>query len=235
MSRVCWLIALGLLQGCIINRGPLQPAEGGVGVDAFGADAFRVDAAIDAFSEFDVLAFDAGVDAGTASDVYTPPDVFVARDAPVGCRAETCNTIDDDCDGLVDEGACMSGGEGCTASMFEGRVYLLCTRAANWDEARAACRALGYPDLAVLRGAPEIAFAHGLLAADTWVGLSDDGGRIPGASETMFWWVDGAAETTYSEDNGGEDCGTLRRDGSFGDRNCGSDYDFMCEAPIASR
>ena len=241
MSRGCLLIALVLLPGCFLERGALGPNEEAVdapGADAPQDDVLRPDAAVDAYSALDAYVNDVGIDA-FVPDVGTDapmPDAF-------DCSAitEACNARDDNCDGQVDEGACIVDGETCRPSVFGARVYLVCPLGRDWDEARALCTGLGSDyGFAVLRGS-ELASVN--MIGDvrgkgfiTWVGLSDDGGRIPGASEGRWWWTDNAAENDYSESTGNQDCGVIRGDdGAYGDRDCGSDHWFLCEAAIRPR
>jgi hypothetical protein len=256
-----------LLQGCLIERLSLQPSDAAVDTrtDAFGdVDAFR---ALDAFSDIDG-ALDASVPVPDAfvvvpdafvpvPDAFVPvPDAFVPLPDAFDCSrvTEACNAIDDDCDTRVDEGACSIGGAACVSSVFRGRVYLVCTSSANWDTARTHCQALGDPsstddvgyDLVSLTPPEETDFALGVTASDVWVGLGEDGGRVPGATNENWRWLDGATVLNRDrygirQDSGSAlQCGRMLGNPSatesvFRDSPCGEARPFMCEAAIRSR
>jgi hypothetical protein len=257
MSRTCWLVALlqsCLLQGCLIERLSLQPSDAAVDTrtDAFGdVDAFR---ALDAFSDIDaasdafVVAPDAFVVVPDAfvvvPDAFVPvPDAFVPVPDAFDCArvTEACNAIDDDCDTRVDEGACVVGGMTCRSSVFGTRVYLVCPVSQTWNAARASCAALGSEyGFAVLRDSElsdvnTLGDVTGMSGNRTWVGLTDDGGRVAGASEATWYWTDGALESRFTRRTDDEDCGAIFGDGFFGDRPCESLHWFLCEAPVRPR
>lgn len=240
MPRYRFFLALALLPGCLIRREPLGTTDSAV--DAPTPDARSIE---DAFTAGDArVTPDAfvTVDAFVTPDARVTVDAYVAPDT-IDCATnrETCNATDDNCDGQVDEGACVVEGETCRPSVFGDRVYLVCPLGRDWDESRALCTGLGSGyAFAVLRGS-ELASVN--MIGDvrsagfiTWVGLSDDGGRIPGASEGSWWWTDNAAESDYAESTNNQDCGVIRGDdGNYGDRDCGNDHWFLCEAPIRPR
>ena len=53
--------------------------------------------------------------------------------------AESCDGLDNDCDGTVDDNASCP----CTAAFFGGSSYLFCTQSYNWWDARSACESYG--------------------------------------------------------------------------------------------
>lgn len=159
------------------------------------------------------------------------PDAFIAPDAFDCARVpETCNARDDNCDLQVDEGACG----GCEASVYDGSVYLVCRGARDWDDARAACTAFGSGyGLAVLSSDMESAFAQSTARVEVWVGLTDDGARVAGASEGNFRWLDGTRGEVSVDGDILENCAVLRQSGALlGDRICLLTYPYLCEARV---
>ncbi|MEZ4221540.1 MAG: C-type lectin domain-containing protein [Polyangiaceae bacterium] len=52
------------------------------------------------------------------------------------CGPEICNGLDDDCDSVVDNGACSSG---CSGQSYKSHGYALCSTAKGLSEAAADC------------------------------------------------------------------------------------------------
>ena len=165
---------------------------------------------------------------------------------PCAATAEAagCNRIDDDCDGLVDEGE--DCGHTCTAATFWDSVYYVCEGALGWDDALTACGDAMRASLAVFQGDTEWRFVGG-LAAESWVGLrQSDGAATP--SDGWAWegglslfalpptippWdggMGGQPNDAGSGENGAENCGSMRGgDDEFEDDLCGTAHDFVCE------
>jgi len=144
---------------------------------------------------------------------------------------ESCNGVDDDCDGAVEEGACDSD---CTVVTESDRVYLFCTDTRRWSGARDWCSDRSY-HLVSIADAAEQGFLDSLLpdSGEWWMGLHD---RCSGC-EGDFRWDDGTplGHTNWSggEPNNffDEDCGMLFSDGTWNDADCGEEHFFICEYP----
>lgn len=171
----------------------------------------------------------AEMDAGM-SDAGAPDAGMI--DAGCTSTPETCNSIDDDCNGLVDDGADV-----CPCPIVEnrGRTYAICDQPRSWDDARSFCQVAGY-DLAVLETTQEhvelLDLARTRFDEIYWIGLHDM------ETEGTFVWVDG---TPLGEDSWGpmqpddfdtgEDCTAVRPVGDWNDSMCATTYRFVCEVP----
>ncbi len=174
-----------------------------------------------------------------------PPDMFMDG----GCgMAETCNAVDDDCDGAIDENPGGPRGENicpdCTRAVSPGGVtYQICPFSVEWTEARDLCRLSAY-ELASPETMAEDTFLDSVLIAggDYWIGLNDRD------SEGDFEWEDAAGDrplggfndwdTSIGEPNGGDgdDCVRIEFGGKrWRDSDCEGffqdDHYFACEAP----
>lgn len=146
--------------------------------------------------------------------------------------SEACDAVDEDCDGLVDDGACP-----CTTDTDGAHTFLFCTTRSTWTNAAAACAGWGY-HLADLDDAVENAWVWALADATDpntpwWHGANDV------AAEGTFVW-DGGASSTYTnwragEPNdfgGAEDCAAFADNGAgaWNDKGCTVTYAYVCEA-----
>jgi hypothetical protein len=168
---------------------------------------------------------------GTDEDQDGTPDGFDCRALDPFAQpgaAERCNGADDDCDGIVDEGACA----GCEAATFRGSRYLQCHWNVDADTANAHCARLLRGMLASIDDADENAFAlsvrGGLI---TWLGATDR------ELEGTFVWRDGRPvvysswEAGEPNDLGGnEECVELRELGRWNDEECSRGRSFLCES-----
>jgi hypothetical protein len=146
---------------------------------------------------------------------------------------EQCNAMDDDCDGLVDDGNPCNG---CTTRTNAGSTYLVCTNGRTWDAARADCMLHGY-DLAVVETSAEQMFLSGFggggsITGGNWIGLRSD-------TTGTFTWVDGTAVTFIAwasgEPNLHDSCVRMRTitGGQWADTDCtSSQNDYICELPV---
>lgn len=147
----------------------------------------------------------------------------------VSATSETCNTLDDDCDGNIDEGGACP----CPVRERAGHSYLFCTASVSWMEARNACSSFGY-DLIILNDAAEDAFfvteALGLAGGDWWIGASS-------GSDGVYYWVDGSPITydnwKSGQPNGDDECvkADTSHSGEWDDKGCGGGRDYACESP----
>jgi hypothetical protein len=210
------------------------------GIDAWAPDAFSPP---DAYSPPDAWVPDAFV---PPADAFSPPDAYVPPDAFMGCvaRPETCNGVDDDCDGAIDDAACsipvMGGGTVvCEAHTRGGSAYLVCRVVAGWDRAREICRGFSarYDLVAFSDGAEQDA-VRPWSDIDVWMGLTDSGARVPAASDGEYRWVDGTAPSydawapSEPRTTATDGCVVLQVDGQWDARSCAdtsNTYGIVCE------
>lgn len=148
---------------------------------------------------------------------------------------ETCNAVDDDCDGSRDPtGTCA----GCSHGDWNGHIYALCDgNDQSWTSADTWCSSRGYY-LTTINDLVENGYlwtATALIDAGNkwWFGFNDI------ASEGNFVWAgnNGSGYTNWhpSEPNnsgGNEDCAQLRRYGiaTWNDEPCSASFNYICEA-----
>ena len=89
--------------------------------------------------------------------------------------SEACNARDDDCSGLIDDGAPCP----CALEYDSGGVYMFCTVASDWFSARDVCQYYGY-DLASAESAAE----------DAWLWAT------AATYRDGYWWIGGNDQTT---------------------------------------
>ncbi len=159
---------------------------------------------------------------------------------------ETCNGLDDDCDGIVDNDAvCEGSPEDCLALRYGDSAYLACNDLGTQPQAEVACDGLGYA-LASLTSAAEDAAADQLVdrvdpSVGFWIGLEDL------VVEDTFIWADGTPFAfddwnTGQPDNGGggtqQDCAITSDDNNgedtWFDRACSDSLHYLCEVPCTA-
>lgn len=156
--------------------------------------------------------------------------------------AETCNGIDDNCDGQIDNDA----GCPCTQYNYGSNSYMFCTADRTWNQSKNWCRSRGY-ELATIDDSDE---QYWIIAAirtysdipneSFWIGLND---RSPESSWRSGWkWISGASYSYQAwrsgqpDDWGGEDCVEVNRWtwsawwDNWNDYPCGEDINYICEA-----
>jgi hypothetical protein len=246
------------VRGAESDRDAAQEPSRDAGADA-GADAAVCLQYLD-------LDGDAYGDAARVLESCEPqPDyVLDARDCDDGDAAihpdalESCDGVDQDCDGELDESACPAG---CAGAAREGRSFMGCGTQLTHASANNECLRQGMR-LADVYSAAENEFvlafarAEGFTANTTagvpdpyvWIGGSDvaEEGLWSHADGQFFWrgtadgggfghyenWASG--EPNNDANPGEEDCLALRDDssGSWNDFPCDNEAGFVCAKPV---
>jgi hypothetical protein len=148
-------------------------------------------------------------------------------------KPETCNGVDDNLDGNIDETGCEEPVE-----QFGRHAYLFVRQLKSWEDARAHCAARGY-HLVTIDSAEENAFldettkSKAVFNISWWIGLNDR------AAENSFTWEDGTPlgytnwGTNQPDNFFEEDCVeivTYTADGRWNDIGCLTAHYFICEA-----
>ena len=145
--------------------------------------------------------------------------------------SETCNNVDDDCDGDVDSAAACSD---CDFQASGGHNYLFCTDSTRtWTDALSTCQGWGYSLVTVDDSSENswLASTHSGIGMGTpWIGFNDR------SSEGSWVWASGAS-VSYTNwgsgepnDSGGEDCGEIYTSGAWNDIPCGNSDYYICES-----
>ncbi|MCA9607002.1 MAG: C-type lectin domain-containing protein [Myxococcales bacterium] len=151
--------------------------------------------------------------------------------------AETCDGTDEDCNGVIDDGAANCVRESrCNLVRLATGVYLFCFQAPgndqrrSWANARDYCASFGYHLVTIDDTAEDmalIAAADPLDSGDWWIGindLDDDG--------TYTWVGPPSAYRNFRGPPVDGECGVL--DSPMSDwesKGCGGGKPFICEAP----
>jgi hypothetical protein len=160
---------------------------------------------------------------------------------------ENCDGIDQDCDGVVDNGATDCP---CTQHNYGSNSYWFCNSTKKWTQARNWCEDRNY-DLVTVNSGPEQIWLIGAIRtwgsvtnSQYWIGLNDRSSER-GSSRSGWSWSSGetygyeAWSSRYGNqpDNyGNEDCVEVNRWSSDGYENDWNDLDcnerirFICEA-----
>jgi hypothetical protein len=146
---------------------------------------------------------------------------------------ETCDGVDQDCDGVVDQDVDCP----CAAAVFDGHTYLFCDEPVSWTDASAACQAVGY-DLVTVDSDAENTWVYdqgqALVASYWWIGLNDL------AVEGTFEWSSGDAVTYTNwgsgqpdDGRGTEECVHYGWGGAYvwNDDQCEDVKAYTCESP----
>ncbi len=180
--------------------------------------AVRVDAALPDAGSKDAGPHDAG-DGGTRA-----------------CVPEACDGLDNDCDGIADNGADVCPCDVRWRSDLE--PYLFCSYRRRWPDARQLCSSLEAYRMVVLEDAAEEAWLLNELGTapplygPQWLGLSDL------ALEGTFVWDDGSplvngAHASWTPGDpsltGNENC-VWRIEAGWQDITCNTVRNFVCEA-----
>lgn len=164
---------------------------------------------------------------------------------------ETCNAIDDDCDGVADTNTACS----CDIERHAGHNYLFCDQPITWTDAEAACEARSNYQLAVITNPVEQEWLWtnaAFYAADAlwWLGAHNQNADYWEEPTGGFEWVDGSpfsytawyTNWPFSQPDdfwGNEDCVFLdAATGGWHDYECdgtrwsGADIYYVCESTL---
>ncbi len=187
-------------------------------------------------------------DPESSIDACETPEGYVDNDldcddenAQVGPEStELCDSVDNDCDGLVDEwSADNTQCDGCRMTALGESVYHVCADQKHLFEAgRARCQDRG-GDLVIIETLEEnealFEFIDDGVLTSWLIGLSDID------TEGTFVWVDGSAlqpgasNWSPNEPNDAmmaEDCVVLTSLGTWNDITCMSPRSIICEVPL---
>lgn len=140
---------------------------------------------------------------------------------------ESCDAVDDDCDGLFDDGACT--GE---VNTEDEEAWMITTSQLTWAAAKLSCDSQGWHLATPDSDQQQEGIALYTDPYDTifWLGLTD------GVTEGQWYWVDGSTgyynNWDYGEPNDyqyGEDCAVLRASGAWDDFDCEQTHAYVCE------
>ena len=101
---------------------------------------------------------------------------------------ETCDGLDNDCSGTIDDVPCPAG---CRGVAFGGHGYMFCSTRVAWSAARDACIAAGMRMVRVDTSA-ENEFLYATASAAGGIGDHFLGGRVEGDGSGRWRWADGA-------------------------------------------
>ena len=175
-----------------------------------------------------------GPDDGSSSDVDTSTTNQLEDSSTTDTIVETCNGVDDDGDGAVDEySARNSSCESCVYVVtVSGVVQSFCTDAVTWPEALQRCVDLGASLATIHSTAENDEVFAATVGTNAWLGLSD-----AEREDDWEWHDDSALDFTAWEpgqpnDLGDEDCGHMRAEaGTWNDDECTGTHSYVCRGP----
>ncbi len=158
---------------------------------------------------------------------------------------DTCDGLDNDCSGVVDDPGCPAG---CTGVPFGGHGYAFCGTAVTWTAARDACVAAGLRLVRVDTEA-ENAFLFATSSAAGGIGEHFIGARVEADGTRRWRWADGtelwegtlggsaiggifaAWETDQPDDDAAPRCAVARARmmGRWHDTSCDTPDQYVCE------
>ncbi len=145
---------------------------------------------------------------------------------------ETCDGIDNDCDGTVDSASAC----GCDVETYSsnGHTYLFCDTSSYWSTASSSCSSMGY-HLVTMNDSAENAwvtsYTNTYMTSDPWIGFNDrssEGSWVWETGETVSYTNWSSSEPNNSGD---EDCAHLYDSGAWNDHQCsGLSTGYICES-----
>ena len=223
-----------------VNPGATEACNG---VDDDCDGTVDEDSAIDATTWYADADGDGYGDATTYTLACDPPTGYVETDddcddadATVNPGAtETCNNVDDDCNGLVDDGTVCTT---CDVEYYgdDNVPYLFCwSSRLSWTRSETACQGYGY-ELVTLDDDDENTWvadtAYAYAASRWWIGLNDRD------TEGTYAWSsgDGVSYTNWAagepnDPGGNADCVAIGRNDvdTWSDETCPAARPYVCE------
>ncbi len=192
---------------------------------------------------------DPGLDAGPLDDVPgldAPRPDTPAEDAPLppsdgsDCAASdtTCDALDDDCNGIVDDGGCSIGAT-CVAFTVGGVAYQSCPRISGIEAWSGACRRMGPGyELASFGDERDQDLVRDRLASLSagphWVAAND----FDKSGEYVWWDGSPTPMLTFGgnpSDDPSHRCVAFGDDGIYLEDNCDDMQRVLCAADPAAR
>ena len=147
---------------------------------------------------------------------------------------ETCDAVDNDCQGGIDDGACS----GCSQAEWGGHTYQFCDAyGLSWEAAAAICASYGYYLVTIDDLAENDFIELEAGGGDWWIGFNDRGL----SSEGTFTWTGAPSTTPFTnwlsgEPNNsglwpGEDCVEIAANigWQWNDLSCNVNQEWICE------
>lgn len=145
---------------------------------------------------------------------------------------------------------CPSGINATNSIVLDSTCYAYYASAKSWSQAETACQGVGGHLVAIRTAIIDEAIAS-IAPAEVWIGASDNGSNISGASEGNFFWAGdttsfweggeaGAATngryTNWNTDEpndfgSNEDCVVKYDTGKWNDYVCGNGRNYVCGIP----
>jgi hypothetical protein len=214
------------------------PGGGGAIYQLYDSEGLLCDADVRGGEELDCGAPWGGDGLSTSYTIDFDGDGAVADCAPGDAAVpgvETCNGLDDDCNGLVDDGVTCGT---CDAVFLDGRTYQVCYDLVTHSAAAAACDALspGAYHLVSFDDDDDLVDLSATIGT-FWTGLVDQGtddyAWVTGEASWHRSWLDAGTCGGESAPDGDGECG-LATDvyGCAGvdDVDCNELHEYVCEA-----
>jgi hypothetical protein len=171
---------------------------------------------------------DAAIDAPPPVTPDASPDAAIdAPPPPIDAMRLPCNATGLTCPGTA------------TTFMCGGNCWVLCTGNVQRETARTAC--VGWMGtLAEINDPGEQTCVNPHITASSWIGLlQSSGSAAPGAGWTWNGttqlnftnWLTGKPDDGDNNENGAEQCASIRTNGTWDDDACNSSLDYFCERP----
>jgi len=137
-------------------------------------------------------------------------------------QSETCDALDNDCSGDIDDGGVCP----CTVDWYDDEAYMFCTDRTDWSAAQTSCETYGY-QLTSINDGDEHAWlddtAYSVRSSRVWwTGYTDS------TSEGTWVWEDGSGSTYDGWADGEPGGGRSQNCALMWPRYGGYWYDYYC-------